>query len=77
MAEDQRNARRTFLFGPGLTVPWGNGLILGYLMYSSRFLPRQMAWLGLIGGPLLLVSNTGVLSDWWDSQSRDSPLRDP
>src|SRR6188508_2540744 len=24
----------TFLFGPGLIVPWGNGLILGYLMYK-------------------------------------------
>ena len=25
----------TFLFGPGLIVPFGNGLILGYLMYGS------------------------------------------
>ena len=25
----------TFLFGPGLVVPFGNGLILGYLMYTS------------------------------------------
>jgi hypothetical protein len=25
----------TFLFGPGLVVPFGNGLILGYLMYSA------------------------------------------
>ena len=25
----------TFLFGPGLVVPFGNGLILGYLMYRS------------------------------------------
>jgi hypothetical protein len=26
----------TFLLGPGFIVGWGNGLILGYLMYSSR-----------------------------------------
>ena len=45
----------TFVFGPGLIVPFGNGLILGYLMYSSGLVPRRMAWLGLIGGPLLSV----------------------
>jgi hypothetical protein len=56
----------TFLFGPGLIVPWGNGLILGYLMYKSGLVPRRMAWFGLIGGPLLLVGNFGVLFDWWD-----------
>jgi hypothetical protein len=57
----------TFLFGPGFVVPFGNGLILGYLMYSSGLVPRRMAWLGLIGGPLLLLGNFGVLFDWWDA----------
>jgi len=57
----------TFLFGPGFIVPWGNGLILGYLMYTSRLVPRRVAWLGLIGGPLLLVSSIGTLFQWWDS----------
>jgi hypothetical protein len=56
----------TFLFGPGLVVPFGNGLILGYLMYSSGLVPRRMAWLGLVGGPLLLIGNVGVLFDVWD-----------
>ena len=56
----------TFLFGPGLIVPFGNGLILGYLMYKSGLVPRRMAWLGLIGGPLLLIGNIGVLFDWWE-----------
>jgi uncharacterized protein DUF4386 len=56
----------TFLLGPGLVVPFGNGLILGYLMYRSGLVPRRMAWLGLIGGPLLLVENFGVLFDWWE-----------
>jgi hypothetical protein len=51
----------TFLFGPGLIVPWGNGLILGYLMYRSGLVPRRMAWFGLIGGPLLLFGNFGLL----------------
>jgi hypothetical protein len=56
----------TFLFGPGLVVPFGNGLILGYLMYRSGLVPRRMAWLGMIGGPLLLFGNFGVLFDWWN-----------
>ncbi len=55
----------TFLFGPGLIVPFGNGLILGYLMYRSGLVPRRMAWLGLIGGPLLLIGSIGVLFEWW------------
>ena len=54
------------LFGPGLIVPWGNGLILGYLMHRSGLVPRRMAWFGLIGGPLLLFGNFGVLFDWWE-----------
>ena len=57
----------TFLFGPGFIVPFGNGLILGYLMYSSGLVPRRMALLGLIGGPLLLLSSIGTLFDWWDA----------
>jgi uncharacterized protein DUF4386 len=56
----------TFLLGPGMIVPFGNGLILGYLMYKSRLVPRPWPWLGLIGGPLLLFGNVGVLFDWWD-----------
>jgi hypothetical protein len=51
----------TFLLGPGWVVGWGNGLILGYLMYRSELVPRKMAWLGLVGGPLIIVSGTLVL----------------
>ena len=47
--------------GPGFVVGLGNGLILGYLMYSSRLVPRGMAVLGLIGGPLIIVSGIAVL----------------
>jgi Domain of unknown function (DUF4386) len=51
----------TFLLGPGWVVGWGNGLILGYLMYSSRLVPRRATWLGLIGGPLIIISGTIVM----------------
>jgi len=56
----------TFLFGPGLVVPVGNGLILGYLMYTSGLIPRPLAVLGLIAGPVLLVESLGVLFDVWE-----------
>ena len=51
----------TFLLGPGFIVGVGNGLILGYLMYRSGLVPRGMAMLGLIGGPLVIASGTAVL----------------
>ena len=51
----------TFLLGPGFIVGIGNGLILGWLMYRSRLVPRGMAMLGLIGGPLIIASGIGVL----------------
>jgi hypothetical protein len=51
----------TFLLGPGWVVGWGNGLILGYLMYRSGLVPRGACWLGLIGGPLIIVSGTAVM----------------
>src|SRR3954463_8334016 len=51
----------TFLLGPGWVVGWGNGLILGYLMYRSGLVPRRAAWLGLIGGPLIIASGTAIM----------------
>jgi hypothetical protein len=45
-----------FQFGPGLVVGFGNGLLLGYLMYRSGLVPPRMAILGLVGGPLLILS---------------------
>jgi hypothetical protein len=51
----------TFLLGPGFVVGVGNGLLLGYLMYRSGIVPRRMAILGLIGGPLICISGIAVL----------------
>ena len=45
----------------GFMVGVGNGLILGYLMYTSALVPRGMAVLGLIAGPVLIASGVGVL----------------
>src|SRR3954451_6317094 len=53
----------TFLFGPGFCVGVGNGIILGALMWKSRLVPRPMAMLGLIAGPLVLIRATLILFD--------------
>lgn len=45
-----------FEWGPGLVAGIGNGLLLGYLMYTSALVPPRMALLGLIGGPILILS---------------------
>jgi len=57
----------TFKLGPGWVVGIGNGLILGYLMYRSGLMPRGLAMLGLIGGPLQTLAGTGVLFDLYDA----------
>jgi hypothetical protein len=51
----------TFLLGPGWVVGVGNGLILGWLMYRSGLVPRRLAMLGLIAGPVLLAGGTAAL----------------
>jgi hypothetical protein len=51
----------TFALGPGFVVGVGNGMILGYLMYRSRLIPRPLAVLGLVAGPLLCAYGTGVM----------------
>jgi hypothetical protein len=56
----------TFILGPGWVVGWGNGLILGYLMYSSGLMPRRLALFGLVGGPLIIVWGTLVMFGVFD-----------
>src|SRR5262249_37807049 len=51
----------TFLLGPGFVVGVGNGLLLGYLMYRSGLMPRPLAVLGLVGGPLVCGSGIAVM----------------
>jgi hypothetical protein len=56
------------VLGPGFIVGWGNGLILGYLMYRSGLVPPRLAMLGLIGGPLIIVSGMLVMFGVADPQ---------
>jgi hypothetical protein len=50
-----------FLLGPTMLAGLGNGVLLGYLMYRSGLMPRGLALLGLIGGPLVIAATVAVL----------------
>jgi Domain of unknown function (DUF4386) len=50
----------TFLFGPGLAIGI-NTLLLASLMYRSQLVPRAIARIGLVGGPLVFASSIAVL----------------
>jgi len=56
---------QTALLGPQFCAGLGNGILLGYLMWRSRLLPRPMVMIGLVGGPLALVAGVGVLLGVW------------
>ena len=60
---------QTALLGPQFCAGLGNGILLGYLMWRSRLLPRPMVMIGLIGGPLALLAGIGVLFGAWDTTS--------
>jgi hypothetical protein len=53
----------SFRLGPGFVVGVGNGLILGWLMYTSGLVPPRLAMFGLIGGPLLILAGILVIFD--------------
>ena len=59
----------TFLLGPQFCAGFGTGILLGYLMYKSELVPRRMALLGLIGGPLAFIGGTLVLFGAFDPGS--------
>jgi hypothetical protein len=52
---------RAFLVGPGFMAGFANGVILGFMMYRSGLVPRGMAMLGLVGGPLVMVTGIAVM----------------
>jgi hypothetical protein len=63
---------RAFLIGPGIFAGVANGMILSYLMYRSGLVPRGMAMLGLIAGPLLVAAAIAIL---FDVIERGSPVQ--
>ena len=66
---------RAFLVGPGFFAGFGNGLLLGWLMYRSELVPRGMAMLGLIGGPLVMASGIAIMLDLTSGDPRSRASR--
>ncbi len=52
---------RMFLIGQSF-MPAVNDILLGYLLYQSRLVPKGLSLIGLIGGPVLIVGDICVLS---------------
>ncbi len=64
----------TRIIGPQFCAGFGNGILLGYLMYRSRLVPRRMALLGLIGGPLAVTGGILVVVGVIELESGSAPL---
>ena len=47
--------------GPAFVVGVGNGCILGWMMCRTGLVPRRLAVLGLIGGPLIVASGSAAV----------------
>ncbi|MEU7556036.1 DUF4386 domain-containing protein [Streptomyces sp. NPDC044571] len=58
----------TFLLGPNVALG-ANTLVLAWLMYRSRLVPRPIAVLGLIGGPLICASAAAVMFGLYEQVS--------
>jgi len=58
----------TFLLGPGV-MAGVNDLFLGYILYRSGLVGRVIPIIGLVGGPLILVSDLATILGVWGQTS--------
>ncbi|MFD8947308.1 DUF4386 domain-containing protein [Streptomyces xanthophaeus] len=58
----------TFLLGPNVALGL-NTALLAYLMFRTRLVPRPIAVLGLIGGPLICISAAAVAAGLYEQVS--------
>ena len=63
----------TFLLGPGV-MAGVNDLLLGYILYRSGLVGRVIPIIGLVGAPLILVSDTVVILGGWTQISTPALL---
>ncbi|MEU9047016.1 MULTISPECIES: DUF4386 domain-containing protein [unclassified Kitasatospora] len=63
----------TFLIGPNFVLG-ANTLVLACLLYRARLVPRFVAVLGLVGGPLICASATAVLFGRYEQVSTAGSL---
>ena len=58
----------TFLLGPGV-MAGVNDLVLGYILYRSGLVGRVIPIIGLVGGPLILLSDLATILGVWGQVS--------
>ena len=58
----------TFLLGPGV-MAGVNDLLLGYILYRSGLVGRVIPIIGLVGGPLILLSDLATILGVWGQVS--------
>ena len=61
---------RIFLLGQSF-MPAVNDLLLGFLLYKSRLVPRALSLIGIVGGPVLIA---GYLAVMFGLIGQDAPL---
>jgi hypothetical protein len=59
---------RIFLLGQSF-MPAVCDLLLCYMLYTSRLVPRRLAMIGIVGGPLLVIGYVAVLFNAVDQHS--------
>jgi hypothetical protein len=64
--------RWTSLLGPAYCAGFGNGILLGYLMYRSGLVPRPWAIFGMAAGTLAFATATAVLFGAYEQGSAPS-----
>jgi hypothetical protein len=62
---------RIFLLGQSF-MPAVNDLLLGFLLYQSRLVPRVLSRIGIVGGVILIAGYLAVMSGLIE---QDAPLR--
>jgi hypothetical protein len=62
---------RIFLISQSL-LPAVNDLLLGFLLYQSRLVPRALSMIGLVGGPILII---GFITVMFGFIGQDDPLK--
>lgn len=62
----------TSLLGPAFCAGFGNGILLGYLMYRSGLVPRPWAIFGMAAGTLAFATATAVLFGAYEQGSGPS-----
>ncbi|MEO8539385.1 MAG: DUF4386 domain-containing protein [bacterium] len=59
----------TFLIGPAFCAGFGNGILLGYMMFKTGLMPRRLALLGMFGGSMAVGTAVAVLLGAYEQTS--------